>query len=223
MPGAGSLGIPWPGGLGRGTIRRANRHCMGFPIFMSVPDAAVRVAGGRMSLPLPSVVQHLLRDRVRITAVALAVLRNAHDADDVFQQVMLAAVEGKDVFREPEHLRAWALRAARHRAIDQARTRHLEVLDAGALDALEAHWATAPADNGSARADALDRCLGALPARHRELLRLRYEGGLDGAELARRLGRSTEAVYQTLSRLHRRLKECVEYHLGRRAPSEAVP
>lgn len=176
-----------------------------------------------MTLPLPTVVQQLLRDRVRITAVALAVLRNSHDADDVFQQVMLVAVEGKEAFREPEHLGAWALRAARHRAIDQARKRQLQVLDEAALDAIEAHWARAPAGDGSARADALGRCLDALPARHRELLRLRYDAGLDGAELARRLNRSTDAVYQTLSRLHRRLRECVETHLGRRAPSEAVP
>lgn len=176
-----------------------------------------------MALPLPTVVQHLLKDRVRITAVALAVVRNSHDADDVFQQVMLAAVEGKEAFREPDHLRAWALRAARHRAIDFARRNHLQVLDAAALDAIEAHWAQAPTGDGSARAEALGRCLDVLPARHRELLRLRYEGGLSGAELGRRLGRSTDAVHQTLSRLHRRLKECVEHHLGRLAPTEAVP
>lgn len=47
------------------------------------------------------------------------------------------------------------------------------------------------------------------------MIRLRYESGLSCGTLADRLGRSVEAVYQTLSRLHRRLRECVEERMAR--------
>jgi RNA polymerase sigma-70 factor (ECF subfamily) len=177
-----------------------------------------------MGLDANAVVQLLLRERVRLTAAAVAVLRDVHTADDVFQQIVLAALGHPDHFRDPDHLLAWSLRAARHRAVDAARRRRVQVLDADVLDALEAHWADTPAADPPARVEALQHCLGRLPAAGREVLRLRYEGGLSCGEVAGRLRRSVDAVYQTLSRLHRRLRECVEEQLNRPAtrPEEAA-
>ena len=38
-----------------------------------------------------TIVQVLLRERLRVTALAAAVIRDVHAADDIFQQVVLAA------------------------------------------------------------------------------------------------------------------------------------
>ncbi|MBA4064675.1 MAG: hypothetical protein C0501_13365 [Isosphaera sp.] len=178
-----------------------------------------------MPLDANVVVQVLLRERVRLTAAAVVVLRDVHAADDVFQQLVLAALEHPGHFRDADHLLAWSLRAARHRAVDAARRRRVRTLDDEALDALEAHWSGTPAADPPARVEALQWCLAKVPAAGREVLRLRYEGGLSCGEVADRLRRSVDAVYQTLSRLHRRLRECVEQHLKRSAtrPEESPP
>jgi RNA polymerase sigma-70 factor (ECF subfamily) len=154
------------------------------------------------------------------------VLRDVHASDDVFQQVVLTALEGADRFRDPDHVIAWALRVARYRALDQARESNLRTIDPDALESLEEHWAALPADGPAVQVEALRRCVGRLPDHAREVIRLRYESGLSCGALADRLGRSVEAVYQTLSRLHRRLRECVEERMTREfddARREYVP
>ena len=69
-----------------------------------------------MTMKADEVVQVLLRCRLRIAGVAAAIARDVHAADDIFQQVVLSALEDKGHFRDSEHLLAWAVRAAKHRA-----------------------------------------------------------------------------------------------------------
>ena len=164
-----------------------------------------------MGLDQNTVVQVLLRERVRITASVLSMLRDVHGADDVFQQVVLQALEGRDQFREPEHLFAWSLRVARHRAIDLLQKRGARCLDESVLELLEQEWAAA--EDSGPRVEALHRCMKKLPAPARRLLRLRYEDGLRCSAVAARLGRTVDAVYQNLSRTHRQLRQCIERQL----------
>jgi len=177
-----------------------------------------------MGLSPNTIVQILLRERVRVSAFVMAILRDANAADDVFQQVVLQALEGHEHFREPEHLLAWALRVARHRALDALPRHAPRCLDGPVLELLEQQWAAAPADDVPARVEALHRCLEKLPAAARELLRLRYEDGLRCTTVADRLGRTVDAVYQSLSRLHRQLRQCVEGRLkaGQQSLGEAL-
>jgi RNA polymerase sigma-70 factor (ECF subfamily) len=168
-----------------------------------------------MGLDANTVAEALHRERVRITAAAVTVLRDVHASDDVFQQLVLTALEAPDRFHDPDHAVAWAVRVAHYRAIDQARHADLKTISPDALEALEEHWAALPADGPADRVEALRGCVGRLPDHARELIRLRYEVGLSCGALATRLGRSVEAVYQTLSRLHRRLRACVEEQTAR--------
>jgi RNA polymerase sigma-70 factor (ECF subfamily) len=174
-----------------------------------------------MSLDTTEIVTHLLRERVRLTAVALLVLGDAHAADDVFQQVTVDALESGSPFQDAGHLTAWALRVARYRAVDAVRKRAALPLDDAALEALAAHWADRPAADAPARVEALQWCVARLPADAREVLHLRYEAGLSCGEVAARLRRTVGAVYQTLSRLHRRLRDCIEARAA--GPLESAP
>ena len=59
-------------------------------------------------------------------AVALAVVRNPADAEDLAQETLVAALGRLDQCREPERFAGWILQAARNRAlnhVDQRRTR----------------------------------------------------------------------------------------------------
>src|SRR4051812_22007144 len=98
-----------------------------------------------MPLEMDTIVQFLLKERRRVTAYAAAVVRNVHTADDIFQQVVLSALEQRAQFRDTDHLLAWSLRATRHRAVDLVRTQKLRPLPDNVLDLLEAKWADAEA------------------------------------------------------------------------------
>jgi RNA polymerase sigma factor (sigma-70 family) len=176
-----------------------------------------------MTLEPDTIVQLLLRERLRVTGLAAAVTRDVHAADDIFQQVVLAALESRAQFRGHNHVLAWALRAARHRAVDFARSRRLRSLPDDVLDLLESRWAdpTSASASASYRGEALHRCIGRLTAFAQELLQMRYAEGLTVTALAERLRRTVDAIYQTLSRTHRALRVCVERELNEQeAPDE---
>lgn len=166
-----------------------------------------------MGLDSNTIVQVLLRERLRVAASVLAIVRDVHAADDVFQQVVLQALQSREQFRDADHLMAWVLRAARHRAIDLIQKRGARCLDESVLELLEDQWSTVPADAVTLRVEALQGCMEKLPEPARRLLRLRYEDGLRCNAVAARLKRSVDAVYQNLSRIHRQLRECIERRL----------
>jgi RNA polymerase sigma-70 factor, ECF subfamily len=164
-----------------------------------------------MGMESDAVVAVLLRERVRITAAAAVVVRDVHSADDVFQQIVLVALKDNAQFHDPGHVLSWAIRAARHKAIDLSRRRHAYTLPDEILDQLEMDAGPEPSSD---RSDALGRCLDQLPTEARELLRLRYDVGMTAVSIAQQQRRTVDAVYQTLSRLHRGLKTCVERQIG---------
>jgi RNA polymerase sigma-70 factor (ECF subfamily) len=177
---------------------------------------------GLMTLEPDTVVQVLLRDRLRVTATAAAVVRDAHAADDIFQAVVLAALEHCDHFHEPEHVLAWSLRAARHRAVDLARRRQIRTLPDDVLDLLEAKWDDPAGQPWTDRAEALHRCMDKLTGSAKELLAMRYADGMAANAIAGKLRRSADAVYQNLCRVHRALRDCVERELTRLPESRGV-
>jgi RNA polymerase sigma-70 factor (ECF subfamily) len=60
------------------------------------------------------------------------------------------------------------------------------------------------------RAAALERCLERMPARSREAIRLRYADELKVTDIAVKLHRNANAVYQILFRARQWLNECVQ-------------
>jgi len=115
-----------------------------------------------MAMEADAVVQILLRERLRVAAIATAIVRDVHAADDIFQQVVLSALEHRDQFRDADHVLAWAIRTTRHRAIDLTHRRRMVSLPDEVLDLLEAEWLEAPGDAWSDRMEALHRCVGQL-------------------------------------------------------------
>ncbi len=160
-------------------------------------------------------VKTLLDARPRLIAGAQAVLRDAHLAEDVFQDVFLRALQMRASFSDEGGLLAWARVTARHLSIDQVRRagRFGEILSEVALDALDARLEEA-ADSQRPRAAAMQTCLQKLPEESRTLLRLRYDERRKGEELSRLLSRSEVAIYKALSRLHQVLRKCIDERLA---------
>ena len=174
-----------------------------------------------MMLTEAQILQCLMAARTRLSAAVWLVVRDTHGAEDIFQNVTLKAMAGRATFETDAALLSWAFITARREAIDWIRRCRRETvgLDDGLLDLLDREWRVAiPAP--SARLDALAECLQSTSGEARELLRLRYDEGHSCEEVAARVGLGLDAVYQRLSRLHRRLRECVEGKLGP-VPEEA--
>ena len=161
-------------------------------------------------------VKTLLDARPRLVVGVFAVVRDAHMAEDVFQEVLLRALRMRESFSDAGGLLAWARVSVRNLGIDHVRRagRLGEILSELALDALDARLEET-ADSQRQRAEAMRWCMEKLPEESRTLLRMRYDEGRKGAELAQLLRRSEAAIYKVLSRLHQALRKCIDERLAK--------
>jgi RNA polymerase sigma-70 factor (ECF subfamily) len=158
----------------------------------------------------------LLAQRAMLFGYITAIVRDAHLAEDVFQNVALvilkkgARVAGKDQFP------AWARKVARLEALAALRKRNSapQPLDHAVLDLLEDHWCAQDATPLALATEALRECLQGLTPRARRLIELRYGEGLRGKDLAAELARPANTVYVALSRIYRTLAVCIKQRLA---------
>ncbi|MFE2022981.1 RNA polymerase sigma factor [Streptomyces sp. NPDC059499] len=146
-----------------------------------------------------------------VHTMATRSLGDAHEAEDVTQQVFLGAWRGRDGYR-PERgpLGAWLVGITRRKIIDAlaARTRRLSLIDSLAFDAqAHRHGAGAPDD-------VLDRvllveALSRLPHHQREVLCMAFYQDLTQAQISRRTGMPLGTVKSHTRRGLHRLREAI--------------
>ncbi len=166
------------------------------------------------------VAQALLAERMALTGYLRALVAGRSAADDLFQEVTVRAVREAGRFADAAHLRRWFHKVAKHRAIDHLRRveNRDRVLAADVVDLLGAEASDAgPGAVTGERCDALERCLGSLSPKCREVIELRYGEGLPGLEVAARLGRKPDTIYKMLARSYAQLRRCIEARLARAA------
>ncbi len=165
-----------------------------------------------MNLTEQDILQTLMKWRTRMSAAAWVVVRDAHAAEDIFQNVALKAMTREVSFETASALLSWAFITARREGIDWLR-RHRRVstcLDAEVLELLELEWQARPAHASGERIEALRDCLESVPEVSRRLLKLRYFDGYSCEEVADQMGLGLNAIYKRVSRLHESLKDCIE-------------
>lgn len=160
--------------------------------------------------------KHFLKDVGLLKAYLLAAVRDAHESDDLLQEVSSVLWETFERYDESRPFRAWAMGIARLEVLKwrQRRARSREVLSGEALDAL-ADAASGCAGEAEERRLFLHECLETLSGRVREVVRMRYLDALPVARVAERVAHSVGAVEMALVRARRALRECVERKLGR--------
>jgi len=163
------------------------------------------------SMTNEEVVKSLLKARIRLAAIVWPLLRDAHTASDIFQEMMLKAVANVEKFQCEDHLLNWARVTARHLAIDHIRKESkFASLQVDLLEVFENDLLGVSDDDLEGQLDALMKCVERLPDRSRRIVDLRYHQGVACGEIAERLKSTVDAVYQALRRIHVALKECVE-------------
>jgi RNA polymerase sigma-70 factor, ECF subfamily len=127
-------------------------------------------------------------------------------AEDVAQEVFIAAWNGLARYQGEAPLKAWLLGIARHKVQDHYRKvlAHAEVSE-DAADDVESARLPMPEQAIEVR-----RALDALPETYRVVLLWRYWDGRSAAEIAQEIGRTEKAVERLLARARAQMRQGLE-------------
>jgi RNA polymerase sigma-70 factor (ECF subfamily) len=169
------------------------------------------------------------RHEQRVYSVALRMLRQEQDAEDVTQQTFLSALENLDGFRGEANFSTWLLRIAAHAALKIIRKRKglntvsLEEATEGREDSdaiphpeYIADWRPSPEElvHQHEIKRLLDEALTQLDEKHRLVFLLRDVEGLSVRETAEALGLSEANTKVRLLRARLQLREMLTRTLG---------
>ena len=148
----------------------------------------------------------------RLVRYAASLVKDSERARDVVQDAVYQLLRQKDGV-PPKAAMSWLYRACRHRAIDLLRKEdRMRSIDREWVEK-EASPRPGPsraAERKEAHQD-LQRLLGGLPPKQREVLRLRFQGGLSYREISEVSGHSVSHVgvllHEALRDLRGRLKQ----------------
>ena len=159
-----------------------------------------------------------LANEASLRSFVRAIVRDRSEFDDVFQSVVIVIWKNFATYDTTRPFGPWC-RSIAAREILRLRRKSgrcptpfsPEVVEA-ILDSYE--HSSALENSTSARMDALEQCIEALPDDSSELLALRYRRSLSIREISDLCGGTVASVQKALSRLRFRLAECVERRLA---------
>lgn len=172
-----------------------------------------------MALQQDVVVQLLLKHRGKLLGAIRAMVADDHLAEDIFQEVSIAAVNKCSEIADIDHFAPWVRCAARLQSLMALRNRNRlpRTLTGEALDAMETHWQKFDSQPDTHMTEALKNCLDRLSPYARKLVETRYTQGKRGNDLADALRRSMNTVYVALTRVHHTLRDCLRRQLAEEA------
>lgn len=157
--------------------------------------------------------------------LALSLLRDPAEAEDVVQETFLKALTRLEQFEGRARLDTWLYRVAYNASLDRLRRRAPEPLpedepeaEGGPLPQVIVEWSLTPENrllDAEARA-MLETAIQALPATLRPVFLLRDIEGLSGEETAEALGLNAGVVKVRLHRARLALRERLSAYFGER-------
>jgi RNA polymerase sigma-70 factor, ECF subfamily len=168
----------------------------------------------------PTPVQRLFVAHVpALHAWLLSVVPDATLADDLVQETFLTVMQKSADYREGTNFRAWIFAIARFKILEASRqrARYASTLEPDAMDLLLAEHPE-PFESHDRRLSTLEKCVGKLKGRAREIIDLRYLEELGPPEIAQRLSWSLNSVNVALTRARQVLRDCVKTNLAQPAP-----
>ena len=143
-----------------------------------------------------------------------AIVRDSAAAKDVLQSTALTLLRKFSDYDPKRRFLPWAMTIAKFEVLAHRRdhARSLVRFDSELIEQLTESWAEfAPAI--SEEAAALQVCVGKLPERARNVVRLRYVEDLNSVQIAARLDREPGNVRVMLQRIREQLRDCVRRQL----------
>ena len=148
------------------------------------------------------------RARTAVYGLALSILKNTHDAQDVTQDTFVRIWDSAPQYRAQGSPMAWMLTIARNLALTRLRRSERQV----ELD--EAEWDAIPADAPNVTPEdreLLQNALATLSSEERQIVLLHAVSGLKHREIGALLGMPLPTV---LSKYHRALKKLKNFLKG---------
>jgi len=161
-------------------------------------------------------IELLARHEGVIRASIRAVVRRPEDVDEIMQSVSLTAWRRFDSVTDVEGFAKWACVIARYEILkfQRAKARDRFELDE-ALMAKIVDEGAEETKTRSSRMAHLQECLNKLPELRRLLVMQVYAPGCSMKDVAERMGKSQDGLYQLLRRIRLELKTCVEVQASR--------
>ncbi|HEX4415839.1 MAG TPA: sigma-70 family RNA polymerase sigma factor [Lacipirellulaceae bacterium] len=154
------------------------------------------------------------RNARRVYGFIMTLVFNYHDAEEVFQNTSVILWNKFGDFQPGSDFFAWASRVAYYEVLSLMKSRRRSrTFSDEALEVL-ANEAVAISDRSAERYEALEECLGHLPAADRILLQERYYYQRPPKQIAASQSRSIHSVYRSLSRIHNLLLNCVQRNMA---------
>ena len=147
--------------------------------------------------------------RERINRLTYRLLGWSHDAEDVTQEVFLAAMRNLSKFRGQSSLSTWLTRIAVNKARSHQRKLRSRIKTLAAVAKLSKPASESEPQAVSAKRELFFRvrqAVQALPSRYREVVVMRYLEQMPSAEVVKVLGISRSAMDARLHRARRKLK-----------------
>jgi RNA polymerase sigma-70 factor (ECF subfamily) len=137
-------------------------------------------------------------------------------AHDILQDTNLVLWEKFDQFQRGTSFFAFAREVARYRVLRyrQIHARDAVLLEPDLLELVARVASESDDDHDRAYHEALAGCVGKLAATDGDLIRRRYTDNFSVKSLAGELGRTENALSQSLARIRRTLRACVERTLA---------
>jgi RNA polymerase sigma-70 factor (ECF subfamily) len=169
-----------------------------------------------MALKQDIVVQLLLMHRGKLVGAIRAMVGDEHLAEDIFQEVSIAAVSKCEEIESIEHFGGWLRCAARFQGLIALRNRNRlpRSLSPEVMELLEAHWQHFDAKADIDIAETLRNCIEKLGPYAKQVIVTRYDEGKQGTKLADAMNRNVQAVYKALTRAHSALRKCIQDRLA---------
>ncbi|WP_439629365.1 sigma-70 family RNA polymerase sigma factor [Gemmata sp.] len=160
----------------------------------------------------------LMRHYASLYGYVFVLLGNHLDAEDALQEVAVVVAQKFGGLDHEDNFLPWARGIARIEVLSakRRRSRLPPLADPDAIQAMsDAARDVDRATVWSERHAVLLKCLGSIPAKSQELIRLRYSDECPDIEtLARRVNRTVSATYGLVKRIRQVLRECVERKLA---------
>jgi RNA polymerase sigma-70 factor, ECF subfamily len=149
-------------------------------------------------------------------------VHSADDADDLAQEVFLAAFRGLEEFDPSAPFGPWLMGIARNRALQHLRSelrrrrREANGVQIALAECRVQQAEERDAERDRSESDALRECLEKLPHNSRRLVDEHYLSGRTAADIARERNATAGAIRMMLLRIRRALADCMRRRLDLR-------
>jgi len=168
-----------------------------------------------MSTPNPTeFTRRWMKSRHAVAAFIRSLVRDEHHAEDLVQEVAIAAATKFDQYDRERDFARWLIGIAKRQVAQHFRElqRDRHTFDQSLVDQLVDAYVEV-ADKLPEHSVALKICINKLNQRGQEIVDMRYRQNLKPAQIATNTGKSPTAITSLLHRIRQSLEDCVQQQL----------